>query len=128
MATGSKRQKIEEKLTESEDNGKRRKRKAGNMFLRPDIILVVEGIQLHVRKEVLADNSPVFKRMFEADFKEKHQKKIPLPEESIEDFEEFLCLIYHPERWQITGTYKEWLFYFKYATHICATSHICING
>ncbi|XP_052711184.1 uncharacterized protein LOC128185623 [Crassostrea angulata] len=102
MATGSKRQKIEEKPTESEDNGERRKRKAGNMFLRPDIILVVEGIQLHVRKEVLADNSPVFKRMFEADFKEKHQKKIPLPKENIEDFEEFLCLIYHPERWQIT--------------------------
>lgn len=102
MATGSKRQKIEEEPTESKDNGERSKRKAGNMFLPPDIIFVVEGIQLHVRKEVLADNSPVFKRMFEADFKEKHQKKIPLPEENIEDFEEFLCLIYHPEKWQIT--------------------------
>lgn len=102
MATGSKRQKFEEEPTESEDNDGRSKRTAGTMFVPPDIILVVEGIKLHVNKQVLADNSPVFKRMFEADFKEKHQKKIHLPNENIEDFEQFLCFIYRPEKWQIT--------------------------
>lgn len=110
MATGSKRQKFEEEPTESEDNDGRSKRTAGTMFVPPDIILVVEGIKLHVNKQVLADNSPVFKRMFEADFKEK-QKKIHLPNENIEDFEQFLCFIYRPEKWQITGIYKECFFF-----------------
>lgn len=69
------------------------------MFFFFDIIFVVEGIQLYVCKEVLVDNFLVFKWMFEVDFKEKYQKKILLFEESIEDFEEFLCFIYYFERW-----------------------------
>lgn len=50
MATKSKQQKLEEEPT---------------LFLQSDVILEVESKQLHVRKQVLAENSPVFKRMFE---------------------------------------------------------------
>lgn len=38
------------------------------MFSPSDVILVVEGFKLHVHKQLLTDNSPVFKRMVESDF------------------------------------------------------------
>lgn len=53
--------------------------KPPTLFLPHDVILEVEGMQLHVCKQMLADNSPVFERMFKSEFKEKDLKKIPLP-------------------------------------------------
>lgn len=81
MATKCKQQKLEEETT---------------LFLQPDVILEVEGKQLHVRKQVLAENSPVFRRMFESDFKERRDVKIPLPGKKYKDFEMFLHTFYHP--------------------------------
>lgn len=99
MASERKRQKIED------DSDAQSKKKPSALFLPPDVILEVEGIKLYVRKQVLADNSPVFKRMLESDFKEKHQKEIPLPGKRIKDFEEFLWTLYHPGYRPITSMY-----------------------
>lgn len=81
MATKSKQQKLEEEPT---------------LFLQSDVILEVESKQLHVRKQVLAENSPVFKRMFESNFKERRDVKISLPGKKYKDFEMFLRTFYHP--------------------------------
>lgn len=81
MATTSKRQKLEEEPT---------------LFLQSDVILEVEGKPFHVRKQVLAENSPVFRRMFESNFKERRDVKIPLPGKRFKDFEMFLRTFYHP--------------------------------
>lgn len=81
MATRSKQQKMEEEP---------------KLFVQPDVILEVEGKQLHVRKEVLAENSPVFRRMFESKFKERHDVRISLPGKKYKEFEMFLRTFYHP--------------------------------
>ena len=76
------------------------------LFLPNDVILEVEGWQLHVNKQTLADNSPVFKRMFESDFQEKHMDKISLPEKKYDDFQKFLFFICSPEdQRRITGNF-----------------------
>lgn len=63
--------------------------KPPTLFLPHDVILEVEGMHLHARKQVLADNSPVFERMFKSDFKEKDLTKIPLPGKKFKDIVEF---------------------------------------
>ncbi|XP_078315796.1 BTB and MATH domain-containing protein 36-like [Crassostrea virginica] len=73
------------------------------LFPKTDAILEVEGREIHINKQILADSSPVFKKMFESDFKEKHMHKIPLPGKKYEDFEKFVFLIYYPgDQCQIT--------------------------
>ncbi|XP_062590743.1 kelch-like protein 3 [Saccostrea cucullata] len=62
-----------------------------------DVILEVEGVDLHLNKQVLIDNSPVFKAMFESDFSEKYKERVPLPEKKYSDFVNFLCTFYNPE-------------------------------
>ena len=64
-----------------------------------DVILEVEGQQFHVHRVVLALSSPVFSRMFSADFKEKHAEKIPLPEKKAREIREMLLAIY-PTSWK----------------------------
>lgn len=81
MATERKKQKLDDEPT---------------LFLQPDVILVVEGKQFHVRKQVLAENSPVFRRMFESKFKERHDVRISLPGKKYKEFEMFLRTFYHP--------------------------------
>ena len=66
------------------------------LFPKTDAILEVEGREIHINKQILADSSPVFKTMFESDFKEKQMHKIPLPGKKYEDFEKFVFLIYNP--------------------------------
>lgn len=67
------------------------------LFLPHDVFLVVEGSQLHVCKQVLAENSPVFERMFQSEFKEKDLTEIPLPGKKLKDMVEFLRSFYDPE-------------------------------
>ncbi|XP_070203183.1 kelch-like protein 17 [Littorina saxatilis] len=43
-----------------------------------DVILEVEGRELHASRAVLAHYSPVFRKMFYSDFREKSQAKVPL--------------------------------------------------
>lgn len=74
------------------------------LFLPHDVILEVEGMQLHVCKQVLVDNSPVFERMFKSEFKEKDLTEIPLPGKKFIDIVEFLMSFYDPETTRpITG-------------------------
>lgn len=103
MAAESKRPKLMEESTENIDLPS--KYTPSTLFSLSDVILVVEGFKLHVHKQVLTEKSPVFKRMLKSDFKEKHQKEIPLPGKRIKDFEEFLWTLYHPEFRPITSMY-----------------------
>jgi hypothetical protein len=68
-----------------------------------DIILEVEGIDLHLNKEVLINNSDVFKAMLDGEFREKYEQKIPLPEKKYEDFVKFLRTFYPPSCAPVTG-------------------------
>ncbi|XP_062597019.1 uncharacterized protein LOC134258471 [Saccostrea cucullata] len=63
-----------------------------------DMILEVEGRDIHVNKQVLADNSPVFKAMFELEFTEKHKERISLTGKMYDDFVNFLYTFYYPGR------------------------------
>lgn len=63
--------------------------KPPTLFLPHYVILEVEGMQLHVRKQVLADNSPKFEQMFESEFNERDLTKIPLPGKKFKDIIEF---------------------------------------
>ncbi|KAK3586925.1 hypothetical protein CHS0354_008521 [Potamilus streckersoni] len=59
------------------------------------ITFVVEGDRvLHVSKEVLALMSPVFRRMFESDFRERDANTIPLPDKTYDDMVDFLSCLY----------------------------------
>ena len=59
-----------------------------------DLVLIVEGTRLHVSKTVLSLASPVFKTMFESEFKEKTAKEISLPGKTCDDMVKFLLCIY----------------------------------
>nr|KAG5704832.1 hypothetical protein BaRGS_001303 [Batillaria attramentaria] len=59
-----------------------------------DVVLEVEGKELHVNRAVLAHYSPVFSRMFFGDFKEKDQTKVTLPGKSYVHFTTFLQVMY----------------------------------
>ncbi|XP_052711189.1 uncharacterized protein LOC128185629 [Crassostrea angulata] len=67
------------------------------LFLPHDVFLVVEGSQLHICKQVLAEKSPVFEQMFQSEFKEKDLTEIPLPGKKLKDMVEFLRSFYDPE-------------------------------
>ncbi|XP_062605980.1 kelch-like protein 23 [Saccostrea cucullata] len=100
MATESKIPKLcqeeacvsEECVTEQEED------KPKLHFMPTNVILEVEGRDIHVNKQVLSDHSPVFKAMFELDFTEKHKNKIQLPGKKYDDFVYFLYTFYYPER------------------------------
>lgn len=62
-----------------------------------DFTLVVENHKIHVSKAVLCIASPVFRTMFESDFKEKDQKEVELHGKKYDDVIEFLCCLY-PDR------------------------------
>jgi hypothetical protein len=79
-----------------------------------DVILEVEGRQLHANRAVLAHFSPVFQRMFYADFKEKEQKVVPLPGKKYDDMAAFFNVLYPPatptSKCEVKG---RWLNNFK---------------
>nr|XP_034315577.1 kelch-like protein 40 [Crassostrea gigas] len=59
-----------------------------------DLILVVEGRQIHVNKNVLCEHSPVFNTMFNSNFKEGTAKEIVLQDKKATDVVEFLKCFY----------------------------------
>ena len=59
-----------------------------------DVILEVEGRELHANRAVLAHYSPVFRKMFFSDFKEKTQTKVPLPGKDYDVMEKFFNVLY----------------------------------
>lgn len=66
-----------------------------------DVVLLVEGIRFHVHRSILAMWSPVFSRMFTADFKEKTAQTLPLPEKKASEIREMLLVIYPTSAKQI---------------------------
>ncbi|XP_062590742.1 kelch-like protein 3 [Saccostrea cucullata] len=61
-----------------------------------DVILEVEGMDIHLNKQALADHSSVFKAMFESEFSEKNKDRISLPGKKYGDFVTFLHTFYYP--------------------------------
>ena len=59
-----------------------------------DVTLLVEGTRFHAHRSILALWSPVFSRMFTADFREKTAQQIPLPGKKPNDIKELLLVIY----------------------------------
>lgn len=66
----------------------------GEDVVTSSIVLLVENRKLYASKEVLALCSPVFRKMFESDFRERSADCIPLPGKTYGDFVEFLLCIY----------------------------------
>lgn len=58
------------------------------------VVFLVENRKLFASKEVLALCSPVFRKMFESDFRERSADIIPLPGKGYKDFVEFLLCLY----------------------------------
>ena len=59
-----------------------------------DVVLLVEGQKIHVHRLMLSMCSPVFSRMFSAEFKEKDADEIPLPGKKATEIREMLLVIY----------------------------------
>ncbi|XP_061186699.1 uncharacterized protein LOC133194809 [Saccostrea echinata] len=58
-----------------------------------DLTLIVEEKKIHVAKVVLMDASPVFRKMFTDDFKEKNAAEVHLPGKEYSSFVSFLRCI-----------------------------------
>lgn len=70
-----------------------------------DVTLVVEDKPLYVHKTFLALHSPVFRKMFFSDFKEKESKEVCLPGKNYTAMVSFLTHIYPGHSFRtITGT------------------------
>ena len=67
------------------------------------VVFVIENRELHASKEILALCSPVFRRMFESDFRERSAEHILLPDKNYSDFAEFLLCIYPDTLKPLTG-------------------------
>ena len=67
-----------------------------------DFTFIVDNRKFHVAKVVLIDASPVFRRMFKGDFKEKNITELELPGKDVTSFEFFLRCIY-PRECTLTG-------------------------
>lgn len=59
-----------------------------------DVVLLVEEKKFHVHRLMLSMCSPVFSRMFSADFKEKDADEITLPDKKAAEIREMLLVIY----------------------------------
>ncbi|GMS99958.1 hypothetical protein PENTCL1PPCAC_22133, partial [Pristionchus entomophagus] len=61
-------------------------------------ILVVGGKKLHISKQILAINSPVFEALFFHDFKEAKQDEIELQDVEYDEFVELLNVLYTADK------------------------------
>ena len=59
-----------------------------------DLVLVVEKERFHVHRAILAFWSPVFEKMFTAEFQEKDANEVPLPGKKASQIKEMLLLIF----------------------------------
>lgn len=72
-------------------------------FPKSDLVLIVEGKELYVNREVLKKASPVFRAMLESNFKESIQDRIEIPETSYKAMAEFLKCTYPFINSHVTG-------------------------
>lgn len=72
-----------------------------------DVILKVEGKDLYFNKAYLATWSPVFRRMFFGEFKEKNADQLALPDKKFTEVQELLrCICPVPKVKAITGDHE----------------------
>ncbi|KAJ8316333.1 hypothetical protein KUTeg_006347 [Tegillarca granosa] len=74
-------------------------------FPKGDLILVVEGKELYVNRQLLTEASPVLRAMLESDFKESTQDRIELPGKSYKGVVEFLKCTYPFLNYNITVSF-----------------------
>ena len=69
-----------------------------NVFSEPwnesDVVLVVEDKKFHVHRYILSLQSPVFKAMFNGNFKDSEQDEIELKDDKYQAMLQFLTLLY----------------------------------
>ncbi|XP_061176165.1 uncharacterized protein LOC133185122 [Saccostrea echinata] len=103
MATACKVAKLCQEKSDSESKNscagedETQNEKPKTAFPPTDVTLEVEGIDIHLNKQVLMDKSPVLKAMFESDFSEKGKVRISLPGKKYGDFVNFLHTFYFPD-------------------------------
>ena len=68
-----------------------------------DLKLIVEGRSIHVNKATLALLSPVFEKMFTANFRERDCEELELPDKTYDSFIEFLDCVYPGHHKTVTG-------------------------
>ena len=103
--------------------------KNDNVFASPwndsDMVLVVEDQELHVHKWILTSHSPVFKAMFDGDFKEAGQDKVTLKEKNLKPMVQFLKIMYPPSMF---GEAKAPLNHFtRLSILTLAEEYQCVN-
>ena len=67
-----------------------------------NLILLVEGREFHVHRDVLIICSPVFQTMLSSNFKEKYADEIPLPGKVADEIEQLLQAIYPDRKFPVT--------------------------
>ena len=73
-----------------------------------DLKLIVEGKSIYVNKATLALLSPVFEKMFNANFRERDCEELELPDKEYDSFIEFLDCVYpghHTCHKEVTGMF-----------------------
>lgn len=70
-----------------------------------NVALVVENQEIWVSKEILSASSPVFKKIFYGDFKERNEKSVELPGKTVGNIVEMLSCLFtgYSEPKQIDG-------------------------
>ena len=96
-----------------------------------DVTLLVEGRRFHAHRNILGLWSPVFSRMFTADFREKTAQQIPLPGKKANDINELLLVIYPTSAKPIDDRNFELLLHLYMMTKLtekCEAYLMEING
>ncbi|XP_015747508.1 PREDICTED: BTB and MATH domain-containing protein 38-like [Acropora digitifera] len=100
-------------------------------FSRPwhfsDVVLSVEGTKFHVHRSILSMWSPVFEKMFTADFSEKDAKEIKLPGKKAEEIGVLLNIIYSCETAGVSEENYEFLLALAEEYQIARVKKLCIQ-
>ncbi|XP_033726488.1 BTB and MATH domain-containing protein 38-like [Pecten maximus] len=91
-----------------------------------DVTLLVEGTELHVHRQYLAEWSPVWRRMFLGGFLEQQARQIPLPGKRINEVTELLHCIY-PSQKSISDENVRFLLELAEEYQIDKIKHRCEN-
>ena len=75
-------------------------------FGKPNVILKVEDVELHLQKEHLIAESPVFEQMLKSDLTDLGIREIPLPGNTIYPFVDFLRFLTPGIYYELDGNTK----------------------
>ena len=75
-------------------------------FGKPNVILTVENVELHLQKEHLIAESPVFKQMLTSYITDLGIRQIPLPGKTIYPFVDFLRFLTPGINYELNGNTK----------------------